>query len=76
MKHSTKVKIADHLDEFFFSFIDPLIAKSTIHPHRVIIRRSVKLNELLYDNNEALVKLFDESRKAYGEKNKFTKECA
>jgi hypothetical protein len=76
MKHSSKEKTSDHLDEFFASFIDPLVSKSTIIDHRKIIRRSAKLNELLYDNNKALVKLFDDSRKAYDPKKKFTKECA
>ena len=65
MKHSSKAKISDHLDEFFASFIDPLVTKSTIIDHRKAIRRSLKLNELLYDNNKALVKLFDDSRKTY-----------
>ena len=30
----------------------------------------------MYDNNKALVKLFDESRKSYDSKKKFTRECA
>ena len=76
MKHSSKERTSDHLDEFFTSYIDPLVKKSTIVDHRKIIRRSVKLNELLYDNNKALVKLFDDTRKTYGSKKKFTKECA
>ena len=76
MKHSSKERTSDHLDEFFTSYIDPLVKKSTIVDHRKIIRRSVKLNELLYDNNKALVKLFDDTRKTYDSKKKFTKECA
>ena len=30
----------------------------------------------MYDNNKILLKLFDESRKEFGENKKFTKECA
>ncbi len=41
-----------------------------------MIRRSAKLNELLYDNNKALIKLYDDSRRAYDSRKKFTKECA
>ena len=76
MKYTSKVKISDHLTEFFQFYIDPIINKSPILEHRKIIRKSAKLNELLYDNNNALVKLFDDTRKTYDSKKKFTKECA
>ena len=76
MKYSAKEKVSDHLDEFFEIFIDPILNKSPVLKHRDIIRKSEKLNELLYDNNKALVLLFDQTRKAYGENKTFTKECA
>ena len=76
MKYSAKEKVSDHLDEFFEIFIDPILNKSPILKHRDVIRKSEKLNELLYDNNKALVLLFDQTRKAYGENKTFTKECA
>ena len=59
MKYSVKEKVSDHLGEFFETFIDPIINNSPILKHREIIRKSEKLNELLYDNNKALVLLFD-----------------
>ena len=59
MKYSTKEKVSDHLDEFFQTFIDPILNNSPILKHREIIRKSAKLNELLFDNNKALVLLFD-----------------
>jgi hypothetical protein len=66
MKYSVKDKVSDHLGEFFQTFIDPILNNSPILKHREIIRKSVKLNELLYDNNKALVLLFDQTRKNYG----------
>ena len=76
MNYSTKEKVSDHLDEFFQTFIDPILNNSPILKHREIIHKSAKLNELLYDNNKALVLLFDQTRKAYGENKTFTRECA
>ena len=76
MKHTSKVKISDYLNEFFQFYIDPIVNKSPILEHRKIIRKSAKLNELLYDNNKGLVKYFDYARKEYGENNLFTIDCA
>jgi len=66
MKFSAKEKVSEHLGEFFQTFIDPILNKSPILKHREIIRKSVKLNELLFDNNKALVLLFDQTRRVHG----------
>ncbi len=76
MKYSTKEKVSDRLGEFIQSFLDPILNQSPILKHRAIIRKSAKLNELLFDNNKALVLLFDQTRKAYGENKAFNRDCA
>ena len=76
MKYTSKVKISDHLTEFFQFYIDPIIHKSPILEHRKIIRKSAKLNELLYDNNKGIVAYFDYGRKEFGENLMFTKDSA
>lgn len=76
MKHSSKVKTSDYLTEFFENYIDPVINKSPIIEHRKIIRKSAKLNELLYDNHKGLLAYFDYGRKEYGELDLFTKGSA
>lgn len=76
MKFNVKEKVSDHLGEFFQTFIDPIVNKSPILKHREIIRKSVKLNELLFDNNKALVLLFDQTRNVHGQNKTFNRECA
>jgi hypothetical protein len=53
-----------------------VINKSPLLDHRKIIRRSAKLNELLYDNHKGLVAYYDYGRKKFGEKDTFTKDSA
>ena len=76
MKYTSKVKTSDYLSEFFQFYIDPVINKSPLLDHRKIIRRSAKLNELLYDNHKGLVAYFDYGRKEFGENGMFTKDSA
>ena len=76
MKYSAKEKVSDRFGEFIQSYLDPILKQSPILKHRAIIRKSSKLNELLFDNNNSLVLLFDQTRKAYGENKSFTRDCA
>lgn len=75
MKYSAKEKVSDHLEEFMAHYLDPIVNKSPILKHRAIIRKSEKLNELLYDNNKSLVLLFDQTKKAFGENKLFDRAC-
>ena len=40
----------------------PLLQKNEIIEHRKIIRKSKRLNQLLYDNNKGLIEIFEQAK--------------
>ena len=54
-----KASVADHLAEFWDIFVLPLLQKNEIIEHRKIIRKSKRLNQLLYDNNKGMIEIFE-----------------
>ena len=58
-QHGKKEMISTHLDRFLNIFIDPVMQLSIIEEQRVSIRKSKRLNELLFDNNAGLKFIFD-----------------
>ena len=58
VKKSSKAKISEGLQGFFGAYISPVIGQSRLLELRTRIRESSRLNELLFDNNKGLKKLY------------------
>lgn len=54
MQYTSRTKVSLHMDEFIDLYIKPVINHSGILPMRSLIRKSVRLNELLFDNVKCL----------------------
>lgn len=59
---SGKDKVVTHLPKFLDRYVNHVISKSNIIEHRTSIRHSTRLNELLYDNRQALYQIFKEGK--------------
>lgn len=57
--YSTKDPVSQHLPEFFELYVMPVVKDCTCHSHRQQIRKSKRLNELLFDNHQGLLRIFD-----------------
>lgn len=73
---STKDPISVHLPEFFATYIDPIVEPSTLYPYREIIRKSKRLNELLFDNNKGLVMIYEQIKKIQALGDRFVGRCS
>ena len=61
---SARENVSKHLSYFLRVYVGDLAETSNCLNHRRIIRKSSKLNELLFDNNHGLSIIFDDGKKA------------
>ena len=61
---SARESISKHLSYFLRVFIGTIAETSNYTNLRRIIRKSSKLNELLFDNNQGLSIIFDDAKKS------------
>lgn len=57
-----RCRLSDHLEDFLFIYIQGQYERSQILPIRKEIRASKKLNQLLHDNKEGLLQLYNEHK--------------
>ena len=60
--YSTKEQVCDHLPKFIEAYIIPVTQTSSITEYREIIRKSKRLNELLFDNHDGLLKIYNDAK--------------
>lgn len=51
--------IYNHMNEFLQAYVEPASEFSKIEEQRIVIRKSKRLNELLFDNNKGLLEVFE-----------------
>jgi hypothetical protein len=61
---SARESVSKHLSYFLRVFVGVIAETSNCPNHRRIIRKSFKLNELLFDNNHGLSIIFDDAKKS------------
>ena len=65
-KYSAREPVSKHLERYFDLYIRPLCDVSNLVLHRDQIRKSEKLNELLFDNQKCLEILYNEIKPSKG----------
>lgn len=61
---SARESISKHLSYFLRLYVGSVAETSNYTNYRRIIRKSSKLNELLFDNNHGLSIIFDDAKKS------------
>lgn len=77
-EYGYKEMVHPHLAEFFDAYVAPAAEHSRLEEQRLIIRKSKRLNELLYDNHQGLTEVFEHCKQPteHSRQPQFTFEAA